>query len=79
MRNRLYWKLLTGDIELSSRILTAGCPAFSYVSPLHPKVNLMLAIKSALIYHLDMSPSKICKWNELENIKLYAELSKTFQ
>lgn len=34
----------------------------------------LLAIKGALIYNLDLSPSKVCKWHELENIKLYAEL-----
>lgn len=40
MRNRLYWKPLISNIKLSSRILKAGQPAFSYVSPLRPKVNL---------------------------------------
>lgn len=34
----------------------------------------LLAITDALIYNLDLSPSKVCKWDELENIKLYAEL-----
>ena len=41
---------MTGNIELSSRILKAGRPAFSYVSPLHPKVNLnIIVMNKALI------------------------------
>lgn len=34
----------------------------------------LLAIADALIYDLDQTPSKVRAWDELENIKLYAEL-----
>lgn len=34
----------------------------------------LLAITDALIYDLDRTPSKVSAWDELENIKLYAEL-----
>lgn len=35
-----------------------------------------LAINYATIYNLDLAPTRICKWMDLENIKLYAELFK---
>ena len=34
----------------------------------------LLAIADALIYDLDKTPSRVSVWDELENIKLYAEL-----
>ena len=34
----------------------------------------LLAITDALIYDLDKTPSRVSVWDELENIKLYAEL-----
>ena len=40
---------MTGNIELSSRILKAGRPAFSYVSPLHPKVNLNIIVMNKVL------------------------------
>ncbi len=49
MRNRLYWKLLTNNIGLISRILKAGKPAFSYVSLLHPKVNLNIIVMNKVL------------------------------
>ena len=49
MRNRLYWKLLTNNIGLISRILKAGKPAFSYISPLHPKVNLNIIVMNKVL------------------------------
>lgn len=36
----------------------------------------LLAIKDAKLYNLDMTPARVCKWMELENIRLYAELFK---
>ena len=49
MRNRLYWKLLTSNIELISKTLKAGKPAFSYVSLLHPKVNLNIIVMNKVL------------------------------
>lgn len=39
-----------------------------------PNSPFLLAIADALIYDLDQAPSRVSAWNELENIKLYAEL-----
>ena len=49
MKNQLYWKLLTSSIGLISRILKAGQPAFSYVSLLHPKVNLNFIVMNKVL------------------------------
>lgn len=36
----------------------------------------LLSIPGARIYNLDMEPSQVCRWNELENIQAYVELFK---
>lgn len=38
----------------------------------------ILAIPSAKIFNLDLSPVEVCNWRELENVKLYEELFKKF-
>lgn len=38
----------------------------------------LLSIPGAKIYNLDATPSQVCRWNELENIKAYIELFKQF-